>query len=87
VETVKEIEKLIDNNTEDLLNKIERLENHVENMKEAFKENNKIVYDDGFSQGQSYQAIVEIRGRELFLDDLDVILCKVCKKKIPEMRK
>jgi len=59
----------------------EEIEMHYEKATEAFVDNNKEAYNEGFAQGQSYQAICEVRGRSLFLDDLREKLCDECRKK------
>lgn len=67
VETILEIEKAAN----DSLEKIKNLELHIQQMKGAFEDNIKASFDDGFSQGRSFQAICEIRGRESFQKDID----------------
>ena len=65
---------------QELESKIESLKEHLEQQQKAFIDNNKATYEEGFAQGRSYQAIIQIRGQERFIDSLD--LCKKCAKNI-----
>ena len=47
-----------------------KVEKHLEQIILAFEDNNKQAYEDGFSQGRSYQAIIEICGKEKYAESI-----------------
>ena len=57
-----------------LTDDVAQLEEHLKQTKAAFIDSNKQAYDEGLAQGQSYQAICEIRGRERFTDSLHTFM-------------
>ena len=64
--------------------RIKELEADLKETMETFEDNNKSAYNEGYAQGRSYQAIIENRARDRFLDKLKKILCSKCKKQVQE---
>lgn len=56
---------------EELLKELKDANHHYDKAAEVFVENLKEAFNEGFAQGRSYQAILEIRARESFLKTRD----------------